>query len=62
MPPGRSAADNVDDDPQLKCTPDIAQQFEIDVIGIVIGILAIDLVEERGLRSLGTIRDRMQHA
>src|SRR6266487_3663386 len=48
--------------PIFDAAPDLAQQLEIDVLGVVFGIAAIDAVEERSFRSLGAIRDRMQRA
>src|SRR5262249_30866737 len=57
-----SAGDDIDDRAQLDGAADLAQQLEIDVLGVVLGIVAIDAVEKRCFRPPGAGRDRMQRA
>ena len=38
---GRGAGDDVDDDAQLDAAADLAQQLEIDLLGVVFGIVAL---------------------
>ncbi|OFX04781.1 MAG: hypothetical protein A3D94_02790 [Alphaproteobacteria bacterium RIFCSPHIGHO2_12_FULL_66_14] len=45
---GRSAGDDVDDNAQVERAPDLAQEIEIDRLGIVLRVGAIVGVEERG--------------
>ena len=56
------AGDDIDDRAQLDGAADLAQQIEIDLLGVVLGIVAIDAVEERCFRPPGAVRDRMQRA
>ena len=59
---GRGARDDVDDDAQLDAAADLAQQLEIDRLGVVFRIVAVARIEERGLRALGAVGDRVQRA
>src|ERR1019366_6178932 len=59
---GRGAGDDVDDDAQLKRPPDIPKQFEIDFIGVVFGIAAIEMVKKGRRRAFGAVRYAVQGA
>ena len=60
---GRSAGDDVDDHPQLDVAADLAQQIEIDRLGVVFRDRSRSgAIEERGLRALGPVGDRVQRA
>ena len=59
---GRGARDDVDDDPQLNRSTDVAQQIEIDRFGVVFGIGAVAIVEKCCGRPLGPIGDGMKGA
>ncbi len=57
---GRRAGDDVDHHPHLDPAADLAQQLEIDALGVVLGIGAVEPVEERGAGAGRTVADRMQ--
>ncbi len=42
----RSARNDIDDDTKLKLAPDLAQQIEIDILGIVLRVLWVRVVEK----------------
>ena len=57
---GGSPRDDIDDDPQLERSADVAQQIEIDGFGVVLGIGGIAMVEECRGRPLASIGDGME--
>ena len=60
---GRGARDDVDDHAQFDAAADLAQELEIDLLGVVFRIVAIACVEESSRsRAAGTIRDGVQRA
>ena len=58
----RRAGNDVDNDPQLDLVSDLAQEFEVDFLGVVFGIGAIGRVEKTRLRALSAVADAMQRA
>jgi hypothetical protein len=59
---GRRACDDIDDHAQLDAAADVAQQLEIDVLGVIFRVVGIDAIEERRFCPPGAVCDRMQRA
>ncbi len=59
---GGGAGDDVDHDAQLHRAPDLAQQIEIDLLGVVFGIAAVEPVEERCFQPLRAVGNPVQRA
>ena len=58
----RCPRDDVDDHAQFDTAPDLAQQLEIDLLGVVFRIVAVDVIEERGAGAASPVGDRVQRA
>ena len=58
----RCARDDVDHHAQLDLAADLAQQLEIDLLGVVFRIVAVDVIEERGAGAPAAVGDRVQRA
>jgi hypothetical protein len=56
----RCARDDVDDDAELDLAADFPQKLKIDLLGIELGVLRIDMVGEGCVEARRSIRDRMQ--
>ena len=59
---GRGARDDVDDDAQFDLAADLAQELEIDRLGVVLAVLRVGVVEERGRGAPAAIGDRVEPA
>ena len=61
-PARRRSRDDIDDDAQLDIAADVPQQLEINLFGVVFRTARIGMAEERCLRALRAISDRVQEA
>ena len=60
MPAGRRAGDDVDDHAEVELAADLAQQVEIDRLGVVLGVLEVEEIGGGRVGPDGPVADRVE--